>query len=114
MNEHNALNEDRMADIETRAIEGTAKRSGMDEEFVAQVVQDYTELVENLQRYISERYPNGSINTQAYILREMFKKAAKDIAEKHDVDEDTVNAIIQDYTEIIHDALERETPDYSD
>ncbi len=44
----------------------------------------------------------------------MSKKAAKDIAEKHDVDEDVVNEIIQDYTEIIRDALERETPDYSD
>ncbi len=114
MNEHSFMDEDKLADIETWAIEGTAKRSGMDEEFVGQVVQDYTELIENLERYISERYANGNINTQAYILKEMSKKAAKDIAEKHDVDEDVVNEIIQDYTEIIRDALERETPDCSD
>ena len=63
MNEHSFMDEDKLADIETRAIEGTAKRSGMDEEFVRQVVQDYTELIENLERYISERYPNGNINT---------------------------------------------------
>ena len=71
MNEHSFMDEDKLADIETRAIEDTAKRSGMDEEFVRQVVQDYTELIENLERYISERYANGNINTQAYILKEM-------------------------------------------
>ncbi|MFC2013621.1 hypothetical protein ACFLU8_01905 [Chloroflexota bacterium] len=72
------------------------------------------ELIEKLEWHISQTYPNGNINAQAYILKEMSKKAAKDIAEIHDVDEDVVNEIIQDYTEIIRDALERETPDYSD
>ncbi|MFC2013803.1 hypothetical protein ACFLU8_02855 [Chloroflexota bacterium] len=47
-------------------------------------------------------------------LKEMSKKAAKDITGKHDVDEDVVSEIIQDYTEIIRDAPERETPYYSD
>ena len=108
MNEHNALNEDKMADIETRAITDTATRWCIDEKLVDEIIQDYTEMIENFERYINERYPNENMNVQPYITKEITKKAAKDIADKHDMDEEVVRMIIQDYTDLIRDSLEGE------
>jgi hypothetical protein len=108
MNEHNALNEDKMADIETRAITDTATRWCIDEKLVDEIIQDYTETIEDFERHINERYPNENMNFQPYITREITKKAAKDIADKHDMDEEVVRMIIQDYAEMIRDSLERE------
>ncbi len=108
MNEHNALNEDKMADIETRAITDTATRWCMDEKLVDEIIQDYTEMIENFERHINERYPNENMNVQPYITKEITKKVAKDIADKHDMDEEVVSMIIQDYAEMIRDSLEPE------
>ena len=108
MNEHNTLNEDKIAEIETRAIMNTATRWRVDEKLVDEIIQDYTEMVENFERYMNERYPNENMNVQPYIVREITKKAAKDIADKHDMDEEVVRMIIEDYAEMIRDSLERE------
>ncbi len=108
MNEHNALNEDKMADIETRAITDTATRWRIDEKLVDEIIQDYSEIIENFERYINERYPNENMNVQPYITKEITKKVARDIAGKYDMDEEVVKNIIQDYTEMIGDSLERE------
>ena len=108
MNEHNALNEDKMAEIETRAISDTATRWGIDEKLVDEIIQDYTEMIENFERYIDERYPNENMNVQPYITKEITKKIARDIADKYDMDEEVVRMIIQDYAEMIRDSLERE------
>ena len=108
MNEHNALNEDEMAEIETRAITDTATRWRIDEKLVDEIIQDYTEMIENFERHINERYPNENMNVQPYITKEITKKAARDIADKYDMDEEVVRMIIQDYAEMIRDSLERE------
>ena len=108
MNEHNALNEDKMADIETRAITDTATRWCIDEKLVDEIIQDYTEMIENFERYINERYPDENMNVQPYITKEITKKAAEDIADKYDMDEEAVRMIIQDYAELIRNSLERE------
>ena len=108
MNEHNALNEDKMADIETRAITDTATRWCIDEKLVTEIIQDYAEMIENFERYINERYPNENMNVQPYITKEITKKVARDIADKYDMDEEVVRMIIQDYAEMIRDSLERE------
>ncbi len=108
MNEHNALNEDEMAEIETRAITDTATRWCIDEKLVDEIIQGYTEMIENFERYINERYPNDNMNVQPYITKEITKKASKDIADKYDMDEETVRMIIQDYAEMIDDSLDRE------
>ena len=108
MNEHNALNEDKMADIETRAITDTATRWCIDEKLVDEIIQDYTEMIENFERYINERYPNENMNVQPYITKEITKKVARDIADKYDMDEKVVRMIIQHYAEMIRDSLERE------
>ena len=108
MNEHNALNEDKMADIETRAITDTATRWCIDEELVNEIIQDYAEMIENFERYINERYPNENMNVQPYLTKEITKKAARDIADKYNMDEEVVRMIIQDYAEMIRDSLERE------
>jgi len=102
------LHEEKMADIETRAITDTATRWGIDEKLVDEIIQDYTEMIENFERYINERYPNENMNVEPYITKEITKKAAKDIADKYDMDEEVVRMIIQDYTEMIRDSLERE------
>ncbi len=114
MNEHNALNEDKMAEIETRAITDTATRWRIDEKVVDEIIQDYTEMIENFERYINERYPDDNMNVQPYITKEITKKAAKDIADKYDMDEEVVRMIIQDYAEMIRDSLEREMLEESD
>jgi hypothetical protein len=108
MNEHNALNEDKMAGIETRAITDTATRWCIDEKLVNEIIQDYTEMIENFEQYINERYPNENMNVQPYITKEITKKAARDIADKYDMDEEVVRMIIQNYAEMIRDSLERE------
>jgi len=48
------------------------------------------------------------MNVQPYITKEIAKKAARDIADKYDMDEEVVRMIIQDYSEMIRDSLERE------
>ena len=73
MNEHNALNEDKMADVETRAITDTATRWCIDEKLVDKIIQDYAEKIENFERYINERYPNENMNVQPYITKEITK-----------------------------------------
>ena len=114
MNEHNSLDEDKMADIETRAIADTAMRWGIDEKLVDEIMQVYSEMIENFERYINERYPNGNINVQPYITKEITKKAAKDIADKYDMDEEEVDIIIRDYAAMIRDSLEREMREHPD
>ena len=108
MNEHSALNEDKMAEIETRAITDTATRWRIDEKLVDDIIQNYTEMIENFERYINERYPNENMNVQPYITKEITKKTTRDIADKYDMDEEVVRMIIQDYAEIIRDSLKRE------
>ncbi len=108
MNEHNALNEDKMADIETRAIADTATRWCIDEKLVDEIIQDYTEMIENFERYINGRYPNENMDIQPYLTKEITKKAARDIADKYDMDEEVVRMIIQDYAEMIRNSLERQ------
>ncbi len=109
MNEHDALNEDKMADIETRAITDTATKWCIDEKLVDEIIQDYTEMIENFERYINERYPNENMDTQPYLTKEITQKAARDIADKHNMDEEVVRNIIQDFAEMIRDSIERET-----
>ena len=45
---------------------------------------------------------------EPYITKEITNKAAKDIAVKHDMDEEVVMLIIHDYAEMIRDTLERQ------
>ncbi len=111
MNEHDALNEDKMADIEARAITDTATRWCIDEKLVDEIIQDYTEMIENFEQYINERYPNENMDTQPYLTKEITQKAARDIADKYNMDEEVVRMIIQDYAEMIRDSLEREMPE---
>ena len=108
MNEHNALNDEKMADIEARAITDTAIRWSIDEKLVDDIIQDYTDLVDNFERYLNERYPDENMIIEPYITKEITKKAAKDIAVKHDMDEEVVMLIIHDYAEMIRDTLERQ------
>ena len=55
MNEHSALNEDKMAEIETRAITDTATRWGIDEKLVDEIIQDYAEMIrDSLEREMLE------------------------------------------------------------
>ena len=108
MNEHSAPNEDKMAEIETRAITDTAARWCIDEKLVDEIIQDYTEMVENFERYLNERYPDENMIIEPYITKEITNKAAKDIAAKHDMGEEVVRTIIHDYAEMIRDSLERE------
>ena len=97
-----------MAEIETRAITDTATRWCVDEKLVDEIIQDHAEMIWNFERYINERYPNENMNVQLYITREITKKAARDIADKYDMDEEVVRMIIQNYAEMIRDSLERE------
>ncbi len=60
------------------------------------------------------RYPDENMDTQPYVAMEMAKKVTRDIADKHGMDEEVVGTIIQDYTEMIHDSLEREIPEELD
>ena len=108
MNDNNALDEDKMAEIETRAISDTATRWWIDEELVDNIIQDYTEMIDDFERYLSESYPNEEMDTQPYVATEITKKVARDIADKYSIDEEAVIEIIQYYTEIIRDSLERE------
>ena len=114
MYEHNALNEDTIAEIETQAITDTAKRWNVSEELVGEIMQDYTEMVEKFERYINERYPDENMDTQPYVAMEIAKKVNRDIADKHGMDEEIVGMIIQDYTEMIRDSLEQELPEELD
>jgi len=111
MNEHNTLNEDKIAEIETQAIEDTATRWNVSEELVDEIIQDYTEMIENFERYLNEKYPEESMDTQPYVAMEIAKKLTKDIADKHGMDEEVAGMIIQGYTERIHDSLEQEMPE---
>ena len=97
-----------MADIETRAITDTATRWCIDEKLVDQIIQDYTEIIDDFERFMNERYPNGNTNIQPYITKEINEKAARDSADKYDMDEEVVRMIIQDYAEMIRASLERE------
>ena len=108
MNEHNALNEDKMADIKTQAITDTATRWSVSEKLVDEIMHDYTAMIEDFERYINERYPDDNMNTQPYVAMEITKKVTRDIADKYSMDEEVVRMIIQDYTEMIRDSLERE------
>lgn len=65
MNEHNVLDEDKMAEIETRAITDTATRWCIDGKLVDEIMQDYTEIIENSERYINERYPLEQVGFHA-------------------------------------------------
>jgi hypothetical protein len=114
MYEHNALNEDTIAEIETQAITDTAKRWNVSEELVGEIMQDYTEMVEKFERYINERYPDENMDTQPYVTMEIAEKVNRDIADKHGMDEEIVGMIIQDYTEMIRDSLEQELPEELD
>jgi len=114
MYEHNALNEDTIAEIETQAITDTAKRWNVSEELVGEIMQDYTEMVEKFERYLNERYPDENMDTQPYVAMEIAKKVNRDIADKHGMDEEIVGMIIQDYTEMIRDSLEQELPEELD
>jgi len=108
MNDDNTLDEDKMAEIETRAISDTATRWCIDEELVDNIVQDYTEMIKDFERYLNEEYPNGDMDTQPYVAMEITNKIARDIADKYSIDEEAIINIIQYYTEIIRDNLERE------
>ena len=77
MNEHNALNEDKMADMETQAITDIATRWSIDEKLVDEIIQDYAEIIENFERYLNERYPNENMNVQPYMAKEITNKAAR-------------------------------------
>ena len=114
MYEHNALNEDTIAEIETKAITDTAKRWNVSEELVGEIMQDYTEMVEKFERYINERYPDENMDTQPYVAMEIAEKVNRDIVDKHGMDEEIVGMIIQDYTEMIRDSLEQELPEELD
>ncbi len=114
MYEHNALNEDTIAEIETQAITDTAKRWNVSEELVGEIMQDYTEMVEKFERYLNERYPDENMDTQPYVAMEIAKMVNRDIADKHGMDEEIVGMIIQDYTEMIRDSLEQELPEELD
>ena len=114
MNEHNAPNEDKMADIETQVITDTAMRWSVSEKLVAEIMQNYTEMIENIERFVDERYPDENMNTQPYVAMEIAKKVNRDIADKHGMDEEIVGTIIQDYTDIIRDSLEQELPEELD
>ena len=114
MNERDALNEDKIAEIETQAITDTAKRLNVSEELVDEIVQDYTEMIEDFERYLNERYPDENMDTQPYVAMEIANKVNRDIANKYGLDEEAVGMIIQDYTQMIHDGLEREIPEELD
>jgi hypothetical protein len=107
MNDNNALDEDKMAEIETRAISDTATRWRIDEELVDNIIQDYTEMIEDFERHLNEKYPNEDMDNQPYVAMEITNKIARDIADKYSMGEETVSMIIKDYTEIIHDSLEQ-------
>ena len=108
MNDNNALDEDKMAEIETRAISDIATRWRIDEELVDNIIQDYTEMIEDFERHLNEKYPNEDMDTQPYVAMEITRKVARDIADKYSIDEEAVIKIIQDYAKIIRDSLERE------
>lgn len=111
MNGNDASNEAKMAEIETRAIADTAARWGVSEELVGGIMQDYTEIIENFEQYLNERYPEEDMNTQPYVAMELSKKVARDIADKHSIDEEVVGMIVQDCAEMIRGSLDREMPD---
>ena len=108
MKDNNSLDEDKMAEIETRAISDTATIWRIDEELVDNIVQDYTEMIEDFERYLYEEYPNEDMDTQPYVAMEITGKVARDIADKYNMDEEALINIIQDYTKIIRDSLEQE------
>jgi len=108
MNEQNALNNDEMADIESQAITNTATRWSVSEKLVCEIIEDYTEMTENFDRFLNETYPDDNMNTNPYVIMEITQKINRDIAEKYKMDEEVVMMIIQDYTEMIRDSLERE------
>ena len=54
------------------------------------------------------------MDTQPYVAMEISNKVNRVIADKHSMDEEIVGMIIQDYTEMIHDSLEREMPEELD
>ena len=108
MNKQNAPNEDEMADIESQAITDTATRWSVSEKLVGEIIEDYTEMIENFDRFLNERYPDDNMNTNPYVMMEITKKVNGDIADKYKMDEEVVMMIIQDYTEMIRDSLERE------
>ena len=108
MNEQNAPNEDKMADIESQAITDTATRWSVSEELVDEIIEDYAEMIEDFNRFLNERYQDDNMNTNPYVIMEITKKVNGDIADKYKMDEEVVMMIIQDYTEMIRDSLERE------
>jgi len=114
MYEHSALNKDKIAEIETQAIIDIATRWNVPEELVGEIMQDYAEMVEKFERFLDERYPDEYMDTQPYVAMEIANKVTRDIADKHGMDEEIVGMIIQDYTEMIHDSLEREMPEELD
>jgi len=114
MYEHSALNEDKIAEIEAQAIIDTAIRWNVSEGLVGEIMQDYAEMVEKFDRFLNERYPDEDMGTQPYVAMEIAKKVNTDIADKHGMDEEIVGMIIQDYTEMTHDSLEREMPEELD
>jgi len=77
-------------------------------------MQDYAEMVEKFERFLNERYPDEDMDTQPYVTMEIANKVNRDIADKHGMDEEIVGMIIQEYTEIIHDSIEREMPEELD
>lgn len=111
MNDNNVLDEDKMDEIETQAISDTAMRWCIDKELVNNIVQDYNEMIDDFKRYLDEKYPNEDMDMQPYVAMEIANKIPRDIADKYSMDEEAVSQIIQDYTEIIRDSLEREIPE---
>ena len=111
MNEHDALNEDKIAEMETQAITETAKRLNVSEELIDEIIQDYKEMIENFEQYLNERYPDENMDTQPYVAMELATKVNRDIADKYNMDEELVGMIVRDYTEMIRDSLEREMPE---
>ena len=105
MNDQGFIEEDRLVEIQSKAVEDVAKKTGRDLEFIAQVIQDYTEVFEELEHYVSNEYQEGDLTINAHVLGEMYKKAIQQVAQKQDVDEYAIYEIIQEYSEIIRNEL---------
>jgi hypothetical protein len=108
MNEQDSLNNDKLAEMETQAITDIAKRWKVSEGLINEIIQDYTEAIEKFERYLNENYPDDDMNTQPYVVMEITQKATRDIAGKHDLDEEVVRMIIQGYTAMIHNSFNQE------
>ncbi|MFC1861537.1 hypothetical protein ACFLYL_04635 [Chloroflexota bacterium] len=108
MNEHSGSNKDKMTDIEIQAITDMATKWGVTEKLAHEIMQYYTEKIENFERFLNERYPDDNMNTQPYVVLEINNKITRDIADKYSMDQDVVRMIIQDCTDMIRGSVEQE------